>query len=174
MQFDASMKRVRNFWGEGHSRMAEIRVKVKTFLNLMLLFLTFTTGCAAYGETKNNLKEWIGKYPIDGTRNFIKEPLISSQVKAVAGPELYESLAELRDKPYYLLLPIEFAEGFYILHYPPNGHFNPEDERIFLLLNSKTLKVHLAHIVDGKLVWRHGESVPVPPQIENYVKKFEF
>lgn len=141
--------------------------------HLLLIFISLTIvflfGCVANGDDKfNNLTSWVGRYPIQDSQNFLKEKPFSVKLPELVGADIYNRLVNLENKPYYLLMLIKLKNNFLILEYPANGHFNSDEDSIFLFINTDTKNIHFAQIIDNKIFWKHGESVDLPQEIRNF------
>ena len=98
----------------------------------------------------DHLKTWIGEHPTDEERDFLKLVEIAPTLRNLVGEELYGRLTNLRQEPYYLNLPIDFVDGYFLLHYPPNGHFNTDADRVLIAVRSYTGDIHAVVIKDDR------------------------
>lgn len=140
---------------------------------LVFIFLFTLLSCFA-ANGREDLNSWVGKYPIDKSKNLLKDKELSNNLKLLIGDELCNKLINLENEAYYLISPIEKKYNYYILHYPANLHINREADMIFLFINEETYKFHFAQIIDGKITWKHGEQGNFPKELKDIPSKWTY
>jgi hypothetical protein len=151
----------------------QLNLHHKLLFIFFAIFLLTSISCfsANEGEVLNN---WIGKHPIENSKNLLKNKILNINLNLVIGAELSSKLINLENEPYYLTSPIEKKYNFFILHYPANLHINREGDMIFLFINEETNKFHFAQIIDGKITWKHGEEVNFPQELKEIPSKWAY
>lgn len=162
------MKKGKNFVDKNHHFMRQ-----SIIIGVILIFLFTLLSCFA-ANGREDLNSWVGKYPIEKSRNLLKDRELSTNLKLLIGDELCNKIINLEKDAYYLTSPIEKKYNYYILHYPANLHINREADMIFLFINEKTYKFHFAQIVDGKIIWKHGEKVNFPKELKDIPSKWTY
>lgn len=121
-----------------------------------------------------SLTSWVGEYPYKGkkgkVRNFLEEPLIKTQAIKLMGKKLYKRLIVAND---FLVSPVEFEEGFFILDYTANWHYKKDyGDSVTILINKANGEIHVAlyFIPLGEdrienLRWLHSESNEIPDKV---------
>lgn len=142
-------------------------------IGLILIFFGTLLSCFA-ANSREDLNSWVGKYPIEKSKNLLKDKELSTNLKLLIGEDLYNKLINLENEAYYLISPIEKKYNYYILHYPANLHINREADMIFLFINEETYKFHFAQIIDGKITWKHGEQGKFPKELKDIPSKWTY
>lgn len=125
------------------------------------------------------LAHWIGKYPIEKQkgkiRNFLVEPLIKTKLVKLIGKQLYNRLTVTVGKN-FLIGPIEFEEGFFILDYRGNFHSNEIGDSVTILINKANAEIHVAIYFVGvessnsnNIKWFHSEETDIPNKVMDKV-----
>lgn len=144
---------------------------------LLFIFITifFLTSISCFSAKEGEeLKNWVGKHPIENSNNLLENKVLYDNLTSVIGLDLSNILKNLENEPFYLTSPVEKKLNFYILHYPANLHMNREGDMIFLFINEKTNKFHFAQIIDGKITWKHGEELNFPKELKDIPSKWAY
>jgi hypothetical protein len=143
----------------------EMAERFIVFLVIIVFCLTLPVASQAQKEKLDHLKTWIGKYPLEGRRDFLQLPEVRPTLVRLLGRKYYLRLTDLRRKPYYLITPIEYLDGYFLLEYAPNYHFNQEGDRVVILIRSRDATIHVAVNRGERTKWFHSGDRSVPPEI---------
>lgn len=127
-----------------------------------LLLLAVVPPASAQHAQLASLRTWVGEYPSEEGRDFLRLPQIGAPLSRLIGRNYYARLTNLQNEPYYLIQPIEYHEGHYVLDYVPNGRFNTEDDRVVVLIKDWDASMHVAVVRNGRTRWYHSNSRELP------------
>jgi len=132
----------------------------------------------ANADTASNelsqLKRWIGEQPVSEEGSFLELPDVKPVLRKTVGTELYERLTNLQERPYYLTISIDYVDGYYFLHYPPNSHYNQRGDRVMIAFQPSENEMHVAIMNDQEVEWKHADNDLVPEFLHSRVKKHSF
>jgi len=154
----------------GNSRSQRKSLAAILYVPMFTLFFVFAvppTVCPApVCKIGSVVKEWIGKYPVEGERNFLTIPEVRQQIEIMLGKKYMKRLTLLQREPYYLIQPINYLEGHLILYFVPNLHYSEDDEHILIIIRTKDCAAHVAFWADDlKARWKHTGPKEVPMTI---------
>jgi len=122
----------------------------------------------------SQLKKWIGEQPVSEEGSFLELPDVKPVLRKTVSTDLYERLTNLQERPYYLTMPIDYVDGYYFLHYPPNSHYNQRGDRVMIAFQPSENEMHVAIMNDQEVEWKHADNDSVPEFLHSRVKKHSF